>query len=365
MAESFAFEWRSNRPVWLFVVLVAGIEGCGASEKERQQQQQILALQGDLQRSEQHVDDMKVHLGTLRAQNKVLIGLVQGLTAETDASSAEGTGAAQQALVTLDEDIQLLATTLKKSREELLALRSQRQQLQTNLGEAMRTIQDAKQREAQAQHRFELFHAMLMQLKSAIESEQLQLQVVRNQMVVQLPEALLFQSGKAELVAEGRALLDSVASALTQIEGREFQVAGHTDNAPLRNSKFRSNWDLSGARAITVARYLINHGMAAERLSAAAFGDTRPVQANDTEEQRSANRRIEIVLLPKLDELPDLSSLQETRPTPEPADAADTPYGEPGDELPTPATPAPAPAAPTTSTPASSSPGGAGGGLDI
>jgi chemotaxis protein MotB len=356
MAESFAFEWRSNRPVWLFVLLVAGIDGCGASEKERLQQQ-VLAVQGDLQRSEQHVADMKVHVGTLRAQNKVLIGLVQGLTAETDASSAEGTGAAQQALVTLDEDIHLLATTLKKSREELLALRSQRQQLQTNLGEAMRTIQDAKQREAQAQHRFELFHAMLMRLKSAIESEQLQLQVVRNQMVVQLPEALLFESGRAEIVAEGRSLLDSVASALRQIDGREFQVAGHTDNAPLRNSKFRSNWDLSGARAITVARYLINHGMAAERLSAAAFGDTRPVQANDTEEQRSANRRIEIVLLPKLDELPDLSVLEETRP-----EAA---AREPGSGLPTSATPAPASAAPTTSSPASSSPRGVRGGLDI
>lgn len=361
MAESFAFEWRSNRPVWLLGALVAAIHGCGPSEKERHLQQEVLALQGDLQRSEQHVDDMKVHIGTLRAQNKVLIGLVQGLTAETDESTAEGTGAAQQALVTLDADIQLLATTLKKSREELLALRSQRQQLQTNLGEAMRTIQDAKQREAQAQHRFELFHAMLMQLKSAIESEQLQLQVVHNQMVVQLPEALLFQSGRADLIVTGGPLLDSVASALSQIEGREFQVAGHTDSAPLRNSRFHSNWDLSAARALTVARYLINHGMAAERLSAAAFGDTRPVQGNDTEEQRSANRRIEIVLLPKLDELPDLSVLQETRPTP----ATDTPYGEPGAELPTPVTPAPSPAAPTTSTPAPSSSGAAGGSLDI
>jgi hypothetical protein len=81
------------------------------------------------------------------------------------------------------------------------------------------------------------------------------------------------------------------------------------------------------------------------------------VQANDTEEQRSANRRIEIVLLPKLDELPDLSVLEETRP-----EAA---AREPGSGLPTSATPAPASAAPTTSTPASSSPRGVRGGLDI
>jgi chemotaxis protein MotB len=129
-------------------------------------------------------------------------------------------------------------------------------------------------------------------------------------MVVELAENILFDSGKSDLKAEGKTALTEVASVLASIAGREFQVTGHTDNVPIKSAKFPSNWELSTARAVTVTRYLSENGVPAERVSAAGFAETQPVASNDTPEGRAQNRRIEIVLMPNLEELPDLSALQ-------------------------------------------------------
>jgi chemotaxis protein MotB len=120
----------------------------------------------------------------------------------------------------------------------------------------------------------------------------------------------LFPSGKAKLSREGRGALAQVAGVLAEIKERSFQVAGHTDNVPIRNNRFKSNWSLSSARAVAVVQHLIKNGVTSTNLSAAGYGDTQPVASNDTKEGRAQNRRIEIVLQPNLDELPDLSALE-------------------------------------------------------
>jgi chemotaxis protein MotB len=128
-------------------------------------------------------------------------------------------------------------------------------------------------------------------------------------MVVELPDNVLFDSGDAELKDTGETTLGEVAQVLRTIEGRQFQVAGHTDSVPIRSRRFPSNWHLSTARAVTVASYLMQQGIAPDHISAAGYADTQPVESNETDEGRSRNRRIEIQLVPNLDELPDLSSL--------------------------------------------------------
>jgi chemotaxis protein MotB len=95
---------------------------------------------------------------------------------------------------------------------------------------------------------------------------------------------------------------------LKQIANRDFQVAGHTDNIPVRG-RFPSNWELSTARAVTVSRFLQGQGVDPAHLSAAGYAEFQPAADNGTPEGRQQNRRIEIVLMPSLDELPDLSSL--------------------------------------------------------
>ncbi|MEZ4288130.1 MAG: OmpA family protein [Polyangiales bacterium] len=154
---------------------------------------------------------------------------------------------------------------------------------------------------------------MLDKLRGLIDAGKLRVRIVRNRMVVELREAVLFPSGKAELSKEGAAVIAELGPVLSSIDKREFQVGGHTDNVPIQTAQFPSNWELSSARAIVVLKLLIESGMAPTRLSGAAYADTQPVATNDTAEGRAQNRRIEIALLPNLEELPDLSGLEKLR----------------------------------------------------
>ena len=171
-------------------------------------------------------------------------------------------------------------------------------------------LAEAAAREARAAKRLAEYNSMLKQLKSMIDSGKLKVRIVRNKMVIELPEAVLFASGSAKLKTEGVRVLAELGPVLASIKGREFQVGGHTDNKPIRTKRFPSNWELSGARSLDVGKLLAEYGVPANRLSAAAYGDTQPVADNDTPEGRALNRRIEIALQPNLDELPDLSSFE-------------------------------------------------------
>jgi chemotaxis protein MotB len=172
-------------------------------------------------------------------------------------------------------------------------------------------LQAAAEREAQAEKRLQTYRSMLEQLESMIDSGKLKVRVVRNRMVVELPEAVLFASGSARIKQDGEAVLAKLAPVLVGLEEQLFQVGGHTDNEPIRTKRFPSNWELSAERALNVTELLIQRGMNAKRISAAAYADTQPVATNETEDGRAQNRRIEIALLPDLDELPDLSILKE------------------------------------------------------
>ena len=128
-------------------------------------------------------------------------------------------------------------------------------------------------------------------------------------MLIELSDNILFDSGRAILKPEGREALTEIVGVLNSIENRQFQVAGHTDNIPMRSSRFASNWVISATRSVNVAQFMIEQGMSSERISAAGYADTQPVASNAADAGRAQNRRIEIVLMPNLDELPDLSSL--------------------------------------------------------
>jgi chemotaxis protein MotB len=116
-------------------------------------------------------------------------------------------------------------------------------------------------------------------------------------LVISLGEGGFFDSGSDILKPEGRTLLDAIASALV-VTDNHIRVEGHTDNVPIRNSRFPSNWELSTARATTVVAYLIDRfKIAPERLSAGGYSEYWPVETNMTVEGRSRNRRVDIVVL--------------------------------------------------------------------
>ncbi len=118
------------------------------------------------------------------------------------------------------------------------------------------------------------------------------------------PSSLLFDSGSAEITAEGGTeQLDQLARAVIELQGTipsdinwVLRVDGHTDARPIRSSDFPSNWELSSARAISVVRYLTDQGVDPRRLVAAGFGEFQPLSSGDDEEALSRNRRIELKL---------------------------------------------------------------------
>ena len=139
------------------------------------------------------------------------------------------------------------------------------------------------------------------QLESALGDEirqhEVQMRVTPEGLVVSLREVGFFNSGQAELLENGHATLTRIATILGG-RGFEIRVEGHTDNVPVHNSRFKSNWDLSSARATTVVALLIeHHGFDPSLISAAGYSEYRPLADNDTPQGRGANRRIDLVVV--------------------------------------------------------------------
>lgn len=118
---------------------------------------------------------------------------------------------------------------------------------------------------------------------------------------LEISDAILFDPARAEIKAEGATVLERVAYWLRTQEGT-IAVEGHTDNRPISGGRYGSNWELSTARASTVTRYLIEHGVAAERLRAVGLADIQPRAGNDTPEGRARNRRVTLVVYVVKDE---------------------------------------------------------------
>lgn len=113
---------------------------------------------------------------------------------------------------------------------------------------------------------------------------------------VVLPEIMLFPSGQADLLDEAIVFLDDMAPLLAEISN-PIEVEGHTDNRPISTVRFPSNWDLSTARANEVIRYLIEeHGLDPKRFKAVGYGEHQPIASNDTEQGKSQNRRVVMVI---------------------------------------------------------------------
>jgi chemotaxis protein MotB len=134
-------------------------------------------------------------------------------------------------------------------------------------------------------------------LQRQIEQGHVEIGVDARGLVVSIREAGSFASGSAELSDSVRMLLAQVAAPLSELP-HPVRIEGHTDDTPIRTSRFRSNWELSTARATQVIAYLQNDlGLPASRLSAAGYGEFHPRVPNTSPESRSQNRRVDLVIL--------------------------------------------------------------------
>ncbi len=194
--------------------------------------------------------------------------------------------------------------------EEKAALMGDRARLKSSVAEMEGALREAAERRAQAEARVAQFRELLAKFQKLIDAGQLRVKIVDGRMVVELATDILFASGKADLSEAGKASLAQVGAVLASLSDRSFQVEGHTDNVPIQTDKFPSNWELASARSIVVVKTLVAAGVPANRMSAASFADTHPVADNTSVDGRASNRRIEIVLVPDLSQLPGFEELK-------------------------------------------------------
>jgi chemotaxis protein MotB len=151
-------------------------------------------------------------------------------------------------------------------------------------------------------------------LSKEIQDKQVKLQMMEKGLVITVVGDVLFDSGKSKIRPQSNSILDKVANVLKEnVPQLNVGIEGHTDNVPIKHSGWKSNWELSTARALSVLHYLVgNEGVAPGRISAIGYGEFRPVASNDSKEGRQLNRRVEIVILPQLTKTKEAKEANET-----------------------------------------------------
>jgi len=167
-------------------------------------------------------------------------------------------------------------------------------------------LEELRKIRAETEKRLAAFKELTARFQKMIDTGTLRVRVRKGRMLLELPAGVLFAPGKAEIFPRAQKALVTVAKILAEIKDRQFLVAGHTDNAPIKEAAYEDNWTLSTARALAVTKFLIASGMKPSSLAAAGYGEFDPVGSNRKESGRRQNRRIEIILLPRIDELPKL-----------------------------------------------------------
>lgn len=198
----------------------------------------------------------------------------------------------------------------KELTETRRALRAEAEAYDASTEEMMKVLEELRKDKERTEAMAEQYKGLLASFKDLIDAGTLRVKIVDGRMVVEMPSDVLFPSGSAELSDEGKKSILQVSGILMNVKDKNLQVEGHTDTVPIKTEEFPDNWQLASARAMNVLRMMLEAGVDPKRLSAASYGEVRPVRSNKTTTGRAANRRIEIVLIPDLSDLQD-EKLQE------------------------------------------------------
>ncbi|HZU82083.1 MAG TPA: OmpA family protein [Polyangiaceae bacterium] len=196
-----------------------------------------------------------------------------------------------------------LSKELKRLGEDSQSLLANNGSLKAALDSSRARLDELRRAQMAAEARAALYRELALKLKGMVDAGDLAITLRDGRMVLRLSNDVLFDSGRAELKPAGKRALREVGDVLRTLADRQFQIAGHTDNEPIRLSPYHSNWELSTARALEVVSFLVAQKVPPRALSAAGYGEFDPVDANDTAPGRSHNRRTEITLQPNIDEL--------------------------------------------------------------
>jgi chemotaxis protein MotB len=192
---------------------------------------------------------------------------------------------------------------------EIKQLEAQIAQLANEAGITQRELEELRKEKAKREKELDVYKSLFAELKALVDAGTVKVAFRKGRLVVEMASSILFDSGKASLREEGQTALGQLATALGSVGERDFLIAGHTDNVPIRTARFKSNWELSTARAVQVVNYMIEAGMSPVHIGAAGFGEYDPVGDNKAPEGRAQNRRIEIILMPNLGDIPGMQEM--------------------------------------------------------
>ncbi|ACM19771.1 peptidoglycan-binding lipoprotein, OmpA family [Geotalea daltonii FRC-32] len=235
----------------------------------------------------------------LSAENEILKSSVSKLTKDLAAANKDKEKLAADNKE-LDKVLKAKSDTLSKNISELRQKVTDLETENARLKDEIANLKKAKEEEVQKTSK--TYEDLLEKMKSEISQGQVTISELKGKLTVNMVDAVLFDSGKAEIKPEGLIVLQKVIDILKNIKDKSIRIEGHTDNDQIGGAlakKYQTNWELSAARAINVTRYLQQQGIDPLNLSAIAYGEFKPVAANDSREGKAKNRRIEIILVPK------------------------------------------------------------------
>jgi chemotaxis protein MotB len=161
---------------------------------------------------------------------------------------------------------------------------------------------DEAQRRAREQRMRNIAQQVLQALAPLVQNGQVRVTESARGIAVEINASMLFKSAQASLEPDSKRALVAVAQVLAGTDNA-VEVEGHTDRDPISTPQFPSNWELSGARASSVVRLFVDNSVAPQRLVAAGYADTRPVDKNDTADARTRNRRVTVLIRPEAPEV--------------------------------------------------------------
>jgi ompA/motB family outer membrane protein len=277
------------------LLLLAGVAcACVSNKKFNSMKAEALRLDGELNSANTRIDDLTRRNDTLTAKNLRLV--------------SDSTRLYMSYTALLERYQKLLADGSAETARMLKELETS----QMALNERSRRVNEL---EAMLRSREEAINAIRRKVTDALtgfDGKGLSISIKNGNVYVSMDDKLLFRSGSFEIDPNGARAVHDLATVLAQNPDINVMVEGHTDDVPYRpNGQLRDNLDLSAKRATTVVRLLLeNKGIAPSRIIAAGRGESLPVASGKTSEARAKNRRTEIILTPKLDELMQLMQEQ-------------------------------------------------------
>jgi chemotaxis protein MotB len=254
----------------------------------------------------EEADSLTKELGSLKEKHAALTADNTVLKAEYEKLQAEAAGLTKDKLaLTKDKDgleqllkakSDSLSQNISDLRQKVAILEGENNKLKEDIS-ILQRAKDEKVKEVS-----NTYEKLLQNMKSEIALGQVTISELKGKLTVNMEAAILFDSGKAEVKDDGLEILLKIVETLKSVKDKAIRIEGHTDNVQISDALsrvFPTNWELSAARAINVARYLQQQGLDPAVLSAAAYAEYKPVADNATKEGRAKNRRIEITLVAK------------------------------------------------------------------